>query len=73
MHVQDREAFAQRVQDVSATDLANMGFTIISFTIKDVHDKQGYLEATVEFALRRSDLRAPFLAYLEDIVRRESE
>jgi flotillin len=41
----NREAFAQRVQDVSATDLANMGFTIISFTIKDVHDKQGYLAA----------------------------
>ena len=41
----NREAFAQRVQDVSATDLANMGFTIISFTIKDVHDKHGYLEA----------------------------
>ena len=41
----NREAFAQRVQDVSATDLASMGFQIISFTIKDVHDKQGYLEA----------------------------
>jgi flotillin len=41
----NRETFAQRVQDVSATDLANMGFTIISFTIRDIHDKQGYLEA----------------------------
>ena len=39
----------------------------------DVGDKQGYLEATVEFALRRPDLRAPFLAYLQDIVRRETE
>lgn len=30
----------------------------------DVGDKQGYLEATVEFALKRSDLRGPFLRYL---------
>ncbi|EGO62259.1 UTP--glucose-1-phosphate uridylyltransferase GalU [Acetonema longum] len=30
----------------------------------DVGDKQGYLEATVEFALRRPDLREPFLRYL---------
>ncbi len=41
----NREAFAQRVQEVSSTDFSNMGFTVISFTIKDVHDKQGYLEA----------------------------
>ncbi|HWR41453.1 MAG TPA: UTP--glucose-1-phosphate uridylyltransferase GalU [Patescibacteria group bacterium] len=30
----------------------------------DVGDKQGFLEATVEFALKRSDLREPFLKYL---------
>jgi len=30
----------------------------------DVGDKQGYLEATVEYALRRPDLREPFLRYL---------
>lgn len=30
----------------------------------DVGDKQGYLEATVEFALKRPDLREPFLDYL---------
>jgi UTP--glucose-1-phosphate uridylyltransferase len=30
----------------------------------DVGDKQGYLEATVEFALKRPDLRGPFLRYL---------
>ncbi|MHB1132900.1 MAG: flotillin family protein [Chloroflexota bacterium] len=41
----NRETFAQQVQEVSSTDLSNMGFTVISFTIKDVHDKQGYLEA----------------------------
>jgi len=30
----------------------------------DVGDKQGYLEATVEFALKRPDLRDQFLRYL---------
>lgn len=31
----------------------------------DVGDKQGYLEATVEFALKRPDLREGFLRYLK--------
>ena len=34
----------------------------------DVGDKQGYLEATVEFALKRPDLRDKFLPYLLKIV-----
>jgi len=38
----------------------------------DVGNKLGFLEATVETALRRDDLRTPFLAYLKEIVRRES-
>ena len=33
----------------------------------DVGDKLGYLEATVEFALRRPDLAAKFRAYLKTI------
>lgn len=37
----------------------------------DVGNKQGFLEATVETALRRSDLREEFLAYLVDVVERE--
>lgn len=37
----------------------------------DAGDKQGYLEATVEFALRRDDLREGFLNYLIDIVEKE--
>jgi flotillin len=41
----DRDAFAQRVQEVSAVDLANMGLEIVSFTIKDIRDDQGYLDA----------------------------
>lgn len=41
----DRDAFAQRVQDVSTVDMANMGLDIVSFTIKDIRDDQGYLDA----------------------------
>ena len=38
----------------------------------DVGDKQGFLEATVDFALKRPDLREPFLKYLLKTVGREA-
>ncbi|KEQ24475.1 flotillin family protein [Paenibacillus tyrfis] len=41
----NRDRFAQEVQGVAAKDLKKMGLQIVSFTIKDVRDKQGYLEA----------------------------
>ncbi|MCL2336585.1 MAG: flotillin family protein [Firmicutes bacterium] len=41
----NRDRFAQEVQGVAAKDLKKMGLTIVSFTIKDVRDKQGYLDA----------------------------
>jgi len=41
----DRDKFAQRVQEVSALDMQNMGLVIVSFTIKNIHDQQGYLDA----------------------------
>jgi len=41
----DRDKFAQRVQEVSSLDMKNMGLTIVSFTIKNIHDEQGYLDA----------------------------
>jgi UTP-glucose-1-phosphate uridylyltransferase len=34
----------------------------------DVGDKQGFLEATVEYALRRPDLHDGFLKYLKEII-----
>jgi UTP--glucose-1-phosphate uridylyltransferase len=37
----------------------------------DVGDKQGFLQATVEFALRRDDLREEFLKYLLKITENE--
>lgn len=41
----NRDRFAQEVQSVAARDLKKMGLQIVSFTIKDVRDKQGYLDA----------------------------
>lgn len=35
----------------------------------DVGDKQGYLEATVEYALRRPELREKFLRYLQEMMK----
>lgn len=42
---QNRDAFAQKVQELAAADLANMGLKIISFTIREIADKNGYLES----------------------------
>ncbi|MBU3209300.1 UTP--glucose-1-phosphate uridylyltransferase GalU [Clostridium algidicarnis] len=36
----------------------------------DVGDKQGFLEATVEYALRRDDLKDDFLKYLTNIIKK---
>ena len=42
---QNRDAFASKVQEVAAGDMANMGLGIVSFTIRDIKDSQGYLDA----------------------------
>ena len=41
----DRVAFAEQVREVAATDMTNMGLEIVSFSIRDIQDEQGYLEA----------------------------
>lgn len=41
----DREQFASNVAEVSATDFKNMGLKIVSFTLKDIKDSHGYLDA----------------------------
>ncbi len=41
----NREKFSQNVQTESATDFANMGLQIVSFTIREIRDNQGYLDA----------------------------
>lgn len=41
----DRETFASHVQGVAATELQSMGLELKVLTIKDISDKNGYLEA----------------------------
>ncbi len=41
----NRDKFSQEVQRVASQDLAKMGLMIVSFTIKDVRDKNGYLDS----------------------------
>ncbi len=49
MEVEDiyknRDMFAVKVQETSATDFAKMGLQIISFTLRDIKDNEGYLDA----------------------------
>jgi len=41
----DREKFASQVQEVAALDLSHMGLEIKAFTIRDISDNNGYLQA----------------------------
>lgn len=41
----DRQDFGKRVQEVAVEELKNMGLEVKSFTIKDIKDDNGYLEA----------------------------
>ncbi len=42
---QNRDKFSQSVQEVASVDLAKMGLIIVSFTIKEVRDNNGYLDS----------------------------
>ncbi|WP_429974782.1 flotillin family protein [Enterococcus sp. DIV0840c] len=42
---QNRDKFSQSVQEVASVDLAKMGLIIVSFTIKEVRNKNGYLDS----------------------------
>lgn len=42
---QNRDKFSQSVQEVASVDLAKMGLIIVSFTNKEVRDKNGYLDS----------------------------
>lgn len=46
--IQSFDSFAQRVQEVSINDLAKMGLTVKSFTIKEIKDTVGYLQSLGE-------------------------
>lgn len=41
----DRKKFSQQVFKVASSDLVNMGIKVVSYTIKDIQDDEGYLEA----------------------------
>ena len=42
---QDREKFADLVREHASADVSKMGIKVLSFTIKDIEDSQGYLDA----------------------------
>jgi flotillin len=41
----ERDKFAQSVQAIATPDLRNMGLRIVSFTVKNIADNNGYLDA----------------------------
>ncbi|GBO33423.1 Flotillin-1, partial [Araneus ventricosus] len=41
----DRKKFSKQVFEVASSDLINMGITVVSYTIKDINDDQGYLKS----------------------------
>lgn len=41
----DRKKFSKGVFEVASSDLVNMGITVVSYTLKDIRDDEGYLKA----------------------------
>jgi len=41
----DRKLFSKSVFEVASSDLVNMGITVVSYTLKDIKDDEGYLDA----------------------------
>ncbi|XP_031364221.1 flotillin-1 isoform X5 [Apis dorsata] len=41
----DRKKFSKEVFEVASSDLVNMGITVVSYTLKDIRDEEGYLKA----------------------------
>ncbi len=41
----DRDTFAKQVREVASVDMARMGMEIVSFTISNISDEKGYLDA----------------------------
>merc|ERR1711863_244122 len=50
----DRKKFSKQVFEVASSDLVNMGITVVSYTLKDISDEEGYLKALGLPGLRRS-------------------
>ena len=43
--LKDKRKFSDTVFEVASTDLIHMGLSVVSYTIKDVRDDNGYLTA----------------------------
>ncbi|MDW8802196.1 UTP--glucose-1-phosphate uridylyltransferase GalU [Clostridium sp. A1-XYC3] len=58
-----------QLTDALKTMLSHQAIYAYEFEGKryDVGDKLGYLQATIEMALKRQDLRGPFMAYLSEL------
>lgn len=41
----DRKKFSKAVFEVASSDLVNMGISVVSYTLKDIRDDEGYLKA----------------------------
>ncbi|KAK6627233.1 flocculin flo1 [Polyplax serrata] len=41
----DRKKFSKHVFEVASSDLVNMGITVVSYTLKDIRDDEGYLKS----------------------------
>lgn len=75
--IQSFDSFAQRVQEVSIGDLAKMGLTVVSFTIKEIKDEVGYLDSlgkqrTAE-AKRSADIGVAFASKETQIAQAQAQ
>ena len=71
----DREAFAQMVLEVAVDDLAGMGLQIVSFTIREISDDKGYLDALgrPEIAAKLRDARKAEAQTEQEATEKEQE
>ena len=44
----DRKKFSKAVFEVASSDLVNMGITVVSYTLKDIRDEEGYLKVAID-------------------------
>jgi uncharacterized membrane protein YqiK len=47
----DRKKFSKQVFEVASSDLVNMGITVVSYTLKDIRDEEGYLKVHIPFTV----------------------
>ncbi|KAI5620481.1 flotillin-1 [Silurus asotus] len=71
---QDRKKFSEQVFKVASSDLVNMGIGVVSYTLKDVHDDQDYLNSLgkARTAQVQKDARIGEAQYKRDAVIREA-